>query len=155
MAPDGKQALATIDIEDKYAPIPEGTRAILRTKTLLGETYVELTPGNRDGPKLARRRHPAGGQRRRIGPARRDLPHLRPAAPAPPSRNGCRNAAVAIEGRGQDLSNAFAELDPTFTEFDQLFRVLDTQQLAVKQLFSNGAVALQRLARPRRRSSPT
>ena len=31
---------------------PRGTRAILRTKTLLGETYVELTPGNRNGPVL-------------------------------------------------------------------------------------------------------
>ncbi len=37
---------------DKYAPIPRGTRAILRTKTLLGETYIELTPGDRNGPEL-------------------------------------------------------------------------------------------------------
>ncbi len=37
------------------------------------------------------------------------------------------------------------EFDPTFTEFDRLFRVLDTQRLAVRQLFSNGAVALEAL----------
>ena len=52
LAPNRKQALATIYIEDRYAPLPLSTRAILRTKTLLGETYVELTPGNRNGPKL-------------------------------------------------------------------------------------------------------
>jgi hypothetical protein len=50
-----------------------------------------------------------------------------------------RNAAIAIDGRGQDFSNAFAEFEPTFSEFDRLFRVLDTQRLAVKQLFRNGA----------------
>ena len=53
-----------------------------------------------------------------------------------------QNLAVAINGRGQDLSAAFGELDTTFSEFDELFRTLDTQQAAVTQLFSNGAVAL-------------
>ena len=37
------------------------------------------------------------------------------------------------------------ELDPTFTEFDRFFRVLDTQRLAVRQLFRNGAVSLRAL----------
>ena len=34
-----------IEIDSRYAPIPVDTRAILRQKTLLGETYVELSPG--------------------------------------------------------------------------------------------------------------
>src|SRR5919198_3740418 len=38
---------ATIQIDDRYAPIPRNTRAILRQKSLLGETYVELTPGDK------------------------------------------------------------------------------------------------------------
>jgi ABC-type transporter Mla subunit MlaD len=54
-----------------------------------------------------------------------------------------QNLAVAINGRGQDLSTAFGELDTTFTEFDRLFRSLDTQQAAVRQLFANSAVALR------------
>ena len=36
---------AVIEIEPQYAPISEDARAILRQKTLLGETYVELTSG--------------------------------------------------------------------------------------------------------------
>src|ERR671939_1331469 len=35
-----------IELESKYAPVPSDARAILRQKTLLGETYVELTPGS-------------------------------------------------------------------------------------------------------------
>src|ERR1700759_548545 len=37
----------TIQLDAKYAPLPSDAKAILRQKTLLGETYVELTPGTR------------------------------------------------------------------------------------------------------------
>src|SRR3954470_1722276 len=36
----------TLDIDPKFAPLPKDTRFILRQKTLLGETYAELTPGD-------------------------------------------------------------------------------------------------------------
>src|SRR5215210_6472339 len=44
---------AVIQLEEPYAPLPADSRAILRSKTLLGETYVALTPGARGGPKIA------------------------------------------------------------------------------------------------------
>jgi phospholipid/cholesterol/gamma-HCH transport system substrate-binding protein len=34
-----------LELDAAYAPVPKDTRAILRQKTLLGETYVELSPG--------------------------------------------------------------------------------------------------------------
>src|SRR3954453_10033561 len=37
----------TIAMESKYAPVPKNTRATLRQKTLLGDTYVELPPGDK------------------------------------------------------------------------------------------------------------
>lgn len=143
-SPDRQQAQATLDIDDKYAPLPRGTRAILRTKTLLGETYVELTPGNADGPKL-----PDGGTLSSANVAesaqldeifRTFNPRTRAAF-----QEWMQEGAVAIAGRGQSFSNALAELEPFFSEFDKVFRVLDTQRVAVKQLFSNGAVALHAL----------
>src|ERR687886_1393282 len=36
-----------MEIQRRYAPVARDTRAILRQKTLLGETYVELTPGHK------------------------------------------------------------------------------------------------------------
>jgi ABC-type transporter Mla subunit MlaD len=138
----GKLAIATIDIEDKYAPIPKDTRAILRTKTLLAETYVELSTGNRNGPVLE-----DGGTLPAANVARSVQideifrtfnPRTRAAF-----QEWMQNLAIAVSGRGQDLSAAFGELDTTFTEFDQLFRTLDTQRLAVHQLFRNSAVALR------------
>ena len=40
------RSTARIELESRFAPIACDTRAILRQKTLLGETYVELTPGS-------------------------------------------------------------------------------------------------------------
>jgi hypothetical protein len=56
-----------------------------------------------------------------------------------------QEAAVAINGQGQNLSYAIGGLEPTFTEFDKLFRVLASQELAVAQLFRNGATTFQSL----------
>jgi phospholipid/cholesterol/gamma-HCH transport system substrate-binding protein len=56
-----------------------------------------------------------------------------------------RQAAIAIQGQGQSFSNALAELDPFLADLDRLFRVLDSQEQAVRQLFSNGAVTLRAL----------
>ncbi len=137
----GKLAIATVDIDDKYAPIPKDARAILRTKTLLSETYVELSTGSRSGPKLedgailptANVAHSV-----QIDEIFRTFDARTRAA----FQEWMQNAAVAIQGQGQSFSSGIGQLDTTFTEFDKLFRVLDTQDAAVRQLFSNGAVAL-------------
>ena len=142
VAPDGQEALATVDIDDKYGPIPQNTRAILRTKTLLGETYIELTPGSSSEPALEDGGTLPGAnvaQSVQLDEIFRTFdPRTRAAF-----QEWMRNSAIAIEGNGQNLSAAFAQFGPTLTEFDQLFRVLDTQQLAVRALFRNGATALQ------------
>lgn len=144
LSPDGEQALAKVDINDKYGPIPSDTRAILRTKTLLGETYIELTPGDRNGPKLA-----DGGTLRKAQIAESvqldEIFRTFDARTRAAFQSWQQEAAVAIAGRGGDLSYAFGELEPTFTQFDRLFRQLDSQRLAVKQLFHDGATSLRAL----------
>jgi phospholipid/cholesterol/gamma-HCH transport system substrate-binding protein len=83
---------AVMEIDPQFAPRPADTRAILRQKTLLGETYIELSPGSQGGHKL-----PDGGRLRRprLRPAcsstRSSRPSIRP--PAPHSRPGCRSKA--------------------------------------------------------------
>src|SRR4029453_16281935 len=46
LPPDGNATRAVIEIEPQYAPISSDAKAILRQKTLLGETYIELTTGS-------------------------------------------------------------------------------------------------------------
>jgi len=144
LGPDGEQAMAKVHIEDRYGPLPKNTRAVLRTKTLLGETYIELTPGDRDGPVLG-----DGGtlpvaqiaESVQLDEIFRTFDARTRAA----FQTWQQDAALAIQGQGANLSYLFGELEPSLTEFDRLFRVLDSQRLAVKQLFRNGATSLQAL----------
>jgi phospholipid/cholesterol/gamma-HCH transport system substrate-binding protein len=144
VAPDGQKALATVDIDNKYGPLPEGTRAILRTKTLLGETYVELTPGSSSAPTIE------DGDMLPVANVAESvqLDEIFRTFDTPTRaafQEWMRNGAIAINGRGEALSATFAQLGPTFSEFEKAARVLDSQELAVRQLFSNGAVALRAL----------
>ena len=52
LPPEGNATEVTIEVAPKYAPIASDTRAILRQKTLLGETYIELTGGSQNAPPL-------------------------------------------------------------------------------------------------------
>ena len=49
---DHNRTIATIELDNQYAPIHADARAILRMKTILGETYVELTPGSDGAPAI-------------------------------------------------------------------------------------------------------
>jgi virulence factor Mce-like protein len=144
LAPNGKQALATAAIDDRYAPLPKSTRAMLRTKTLLGETYIELTPGSREGPELA-----DGATLPEANVAESvqldEIFSTFNARTRGAFQEWMKEAAVAINGQGQNLSYALGGIEPTFTELDKLFRVLDSQRLAVGQLFRNGATTFTAL----------
>jgi phospholipid/cholesterol/gamma-HCH transport system substrate-binding protein len=52
LEPGANRTIATIQMTNAFAPIHRDTRAILRTKTILGETYVQLTPGSPKSPDL-------------------------------------------------------------------------------------------------------
>ncbi len=39
------RTLVTLELNRRFAPLSQSAKALLREKTLLGETYVELTPG--------------------------------------------------------------------------------------------------------------
>jgi phospholipid/cholesterol/gamma-HCH transport system substrate-binding protein len=129
-------ALATIEIDDSYAPIPEDTLATLRAKTLLGETYVELTQGDRDGPTV-----PEGGS---LPPAQvaesvqldeifRTFDERTRAA----FQTWMQQSALAFQGRGADFSAAIANLEPFAEDANRVLRVLDSQEQAVSQVIRN------------------
>jgi phospholipid/cholesterol/gamma-HCH transport system substrate-binding protein len=129
---------ATIALNDRYAPIPSNTRATLRQKTLLGETYVELTPGNHNTKPL-----PEEGQ----------LPTAQVAPSVQldeifrtfnqPTRQAFRvwmqQSAIAFHGRGTDLNNALGQLVPFTSSANKVLRILDSQRQAVQQLVRGGA----------------
>jgi phospholipid/cholesterol/gamma-HCH transport system substrate-binding protein len=146
--PDRDMAVATIELDDRYVPIPENTRAQLREKTLLGETYVELTQGDDDGPKV-----PEGGS---LPPAQvtpsvqlDEIWRTFDSRTRLAFQTWMEQGAVATTGRGADLSAAIANLEPFAEDANRVLRVLDTQENAVKQLVNNTGVVFEALSERR------
>ena len=132
-----------MEIEPRYAPIPRDTRAIIRQKTLLGESYVELTPGSRDGPKLF------DGERLERGQVQEttELDEITRALDLRTRRDLQRlvKALGAIQGEGADLNAALGNL-PRFTEDStSVLRSLDRQERAVRQLVRDGGTVFEAL----------
>jgi virulence factor Mce-like protein len=138
--PRGVNSLVAMDLHRQFAPIPADTRAIVRLKTLLGEGYVELSPGNGSGPKL-----PDGGsisprQIQRTQSLDQVLNSFDPATQRA-LQQFLNGSFTALSGRGQDLNNAIGNLDPAVTELTAVVGVLNQQQSNVQRVINNlGAV---------------
>ena len=128
--------VATLQLDAKYAPIPADSRAILRQKTLLGETYVELTPGTSTTHKL-----PEGGTlaAAQVSPTVEldEIFRLFNDETRQDFQVWMQSLAVGVTGRGQDLSDAFGNLAPFADDTNDLLKILVTQQGAVQRLVRN------------------
>ncbi|HEY1539175.1 MAG TPA: MlaD family protein [Solirubrobacteraceae bacterium] len=142
LAPGGNRTLTTIELKGKYAPLHADARAILRQKTLLGETYVELTRGSPSAPAL---REGARLPDAQVKPAVEFDELLR--IFDKPTRTAFRewqaSLAQAGAGRGQDLNDALGNL-PGFTEnAEDVVDVLNTRRAALRDLVRNAGATLQ------------
>jgi phospholipid/cholesterol/gamma-HCH transport system substrate-binding protein len=137
------RTVATLQLDKRFAPLAQTARAILRQKTLLGETYVELTPGNPKGPKI-----PENGW----------LPDARVAktveldevlkALDPVTRKAFQNWQQSLAQsigsgaaeRGRDLNDAFGNLPGFAQDANDVLTVLDEQSAEVRNLVKNTGV---------------
>ena len=140
---------ATLEIDSQDAPVRADTHAILRQKTLLGETYVQLIP---EGTPLGK-----------SGPFLRDGGQLADSQVEPsvtlddilaslntPTRHAFQvwqqSVEEGINGRGEAINNDFATLDPFVQSANNLVSVLASQEGAVTALIHNTGVVFTALA---------
>ena len=113
---------AVIEIDPKYAPRPANTRAILRAKTLLGETYVQLSVGAPNGAKL-----PDGGRlpQAQVSPTVQLDQILNTFTPSTRRafETWMQDGGMALTGRGQAVNAALAELFPFTTNAGAVLKV--------------------------------
>lgn len=136
----GATTRATLQIEPAYAPLRRDVRATLRYKTLLGETFTEVTPGDRRAAPI-----PEGGR----------LPDSAVLATTevdevlstfdPPTRRALRSWVTdwsrAVKGRAGDLQGVLAALEPATADGGDVLATLDRQDQAVRSLVHDtGAV---------------
>jgi len=115
-----------LEIDARYAPLPKDTHAILRQKTLLGETYVELSPGTRGGGSVKDGGELAAGQ---VSDTVELDEILRTFDPQTRNRFSTwfDQAGIAAEGNAENLNDALALLTPFAEDTDEVLRVLREQ----------------------------
>lgn len=133
--------LVEMEIDSKYAPLPSDTRAILRAKSILGQIYIELTPGSEGAPDL-----PDGGT---LKPAQVqdavEIDEILKTFDKETRTNfqgWVKELSKAIDGRGQDLNDAIGNLEGFSANGAQLLRILDEQDPALRRLIRNSSIAL-------------
>ena len=135
--PKGNRTMATLQLQTKYTPIRRDTRAILRTKTILGETYVQLIPGSPNAPPVA-----DGGTLPR-GQVESDV-QLSDIYNAfdPTTRHAFgvwqQQLAKAVGGNDQNLNDVLGNLPSFAADATDILQVLDVQHQAVVSLVQNG-----------------
>jgi phospholipid/cholesterol/gamma-HCH transport system substrate-binding protein len=172
LAPDTDATRAVIEIEPQYAPISSDAQAILRQKTLLGETYVELTTGTQSPEQESASTGDATAQSGAIDVGEisgDDAPHaisegghLESTQVADQTQideifNGfdeqtrqafqlwMKNSGVAVEGRGLDLNDAFGNIGPFSADASDVLGTLREQEQALRSLVRNTGTVFEAL----------
>ena len=141
ITPDKQTGRTDVEIQlrARYAPLPSDARAILRQKTLLGETYVELTPGRSSAEPI-----PEGGMLASTQVS--DTVELDEILRAfdPQTRaafqDWMQTQATAISNRGRDLNDALGNLGPFAEDTADLVAILNRQEGAVSRLVANTGI---------------
>lgn len=132
------RTVATVELERRYAPLRTDARAVLRQKTLLGETYVELTPGTSKKTIPEDGRLP-NGQVKPTVELDEIFDSLDPATRAA-FKGWQTELAKGIKGRGRDFNDALGTLPGFASDGADVLAVLDTQEGAVQRLVKNTGV---------------
>jgi virulence factor Mce-like protein len=137
----GNAADVTVELQPRYAPLRSRATAITRTKTLLGEGYIEIAPGPLRAPPI-----PDGG---RLSPGR-----ARPSVALdeflatfdPATRARIRNVfaglAAALHGRAQALNSTVASAAPLSSSLRDIVHALDGQRRELRALIASSAGVL-------------
>jgi phospholipid/cholesterol/gamma-HCH transport system substrate-binding protein len=134
--PDGRRVLATFELDRKLAPLPADSKAMLRQKTLLGETYIELTPGTAGGRVLA---EGAEIPQTQVSPTVQldEIFRAFDRKTRTSFQVWLQSMAEAGQGRGADVNDAFGSLPAFASDTSRLLEILNSQEGAVQQTVSD------------------
>jgi phospholipid/cholesterol/gamma-HCH transport system substrate-binding protein len=146
--PQTGQSIATIQLEERFAPIPRDSKAVLRQKTLLGETYVELTPGNKNGGMVEEGGTlPLGQVSSTV-----ELDEIFRAfddKTREAFQTWMQQQARGVRGRARDISDILGNLEPFAEDTTELLKILRSQEGPVRQVVRNTGVVFDALSRQR------
>lgn len=139
------RTVAEIDVSEEFAPRPADTRAMLRGKSLLGEVYVELTPGSPDERALPDGgRLSAGRVQQRVQLA--DVLNTFDTPTRTALSTWLAGGGRALEGRGPSLNRLLAELEPFETSTGAVVEILRQEDRAMSGLIRDSGAMFSAFA---------
>jgi phospholipid/cholesterol/gamma-HCH transport system substrate-binding protein len=133
---DGPVARVKLELQDRYAPLYRDARVLVRTKTLVGENYLDIEPGTpRSGRLPDKATLPA-----RNGEDAVQLDQILSAMDARTRatvRANLQNLGGGLRGRGSELNRIFAAARPTVATGGRAIALLDGQREQVARIVQN------------------
>jgi len=139
------RTIATVEVSSKYAPIQADMHAILRQKSLLGETYVQLIPQSHKPPYLKDNGRLPNAQ---VEPSV-TLDNILSAFDPKTRRDfqlWQQELATGINGRGEQVNAGFAALEPFAEHGNKLVSILASQEGALRAVIHNTGVVFDAIA---------
>lgn len=162
VAPQGGASIVRADIDDKYAPVYRDARVRLRTKTLVGENYLEIEPGQPRAGRLDSDGVLPLEQADEAVQLDQILSTLDARTRAEVRRN-LDGVGRGLRGRGEDVNAVFAAMTPVVSRGGVVAGVLAGQRRAfasvvrqtgeVMDVFGERSAAVRRLATQARRAA--
>jgi virulence factor Mce-like protein len=157
-----RRAAVTFSIDTAgFSPFHEDAHCTIRPQSLIGEKYVECTPGSSASPEL---KDIPDGQ---AGAGNKLLPLTHTSSPVDIDLVGDINRlpdrqrlaiiinefGTALAGRGDDLNKAIHRANPALRETDRVLAILAGQNRTLANLARNSDTVLAPLAAKRKRIS--
>jgi phospholipid/cholesterol/gamma-HCH transport system substrate-binding protein len=141
----GSNGVVKIEIQKKYAPIYRDATTLLRTKTLVGENYIELNPGHPGAGRL-----PEGG----VVPVERAGEAVQLDEILSALDKDTREAVKAnldglgtgVAGRARELNRMFAAARPTLADGATVMGIVSRQREGFARLVQDTGSVTQALA---------
>jgi phospholipid/cholesterol/gamma-HCH transport system substrate-binding protein len=131
--------VATVEVDPRFAPIAADAKVTLRQKTLLGETYLEITPGTKGAPRIEEGGWLADTQVKETTQLDEIFDALDEKT-RESFKTWQQDLAQGAAGRGRDLNDALGNLPAFAADANDVLGVLDSQEGVVRRLVRNTGV---------------
>jgi ABC-type transporter Mla subunit MlaD len=156
-----KQAAVTVQISDpRFAPFYANATCAIRPQSLIGEQYVDCSPGSSSAPPLTRiRTGPGTGSyllpvTRTSSPIDSDIVQDISTEPVRQSLSVIIDElGTGLAARGSDLNAVIHRANPSLGDTDKVLKILASENHVLAQLATDSDAVLAPLARERRQIS--
>lgn len=147
-----RKARVEMDIEEGFAPFRADADCTIRPQSLIGEKFVQCTPGTPDSPPLEEGESGAATVPLEQTHSPVDLDLVFAALRQPYSQRLAiilNELGIGVAGRAEDMNAAIRRANPALQEINDVLHILDRDRAALGRLVEQSDRVIDELARRR------